>query len=303
MSLGVEVLERVEGRSGELVLRRSGADLEVILNGAFLISSANDASSRAMVTAAMPYLAGGALEVLIGGLGLGYALDEALADERVARVTVAEYEPTIMNWFRAYGVGLAERAAAGERAGRAVIEVADVADVLSAHPEGFDLVAVDTDNGPDWLVREANAGLYSEAGLRLTQCALRPGGAAVFWSPERYAGFERSLAGVFARVLPVAAFDVVQSRRHEYTMYVCPRDHRPRGVHSVEEGGGMGLTWAEPREIAWALLDAHPDTDPLDLNFVDLHRMIVALPAFDADPDDANETRLEAVVVAWHDQR
>jgi spermidine synthase len=224
MSSVAEVLERVEGRSGELVLRRSGADLEVIMNGAFLISSANDASSRALVTAALPHLAGDALEVLIGGLGLGYALDQALASERVARVTVAEFEPATVRWFRAYGAGRAERAAAGERAGRGTIEVADVADVLAACPEGFDLVSLDTDNGPDWLVREANAGLYSESGVRLARRALRPGGAVVFWSPERYPAFEESLAGVFARVECVSAFDVVHGRRHEYTMYVGLRD-------------------------------------------------------------------------------
>jgi len=223
----VEVLAREAGRSGELVLRRSGADLEVILNGAFLISTANEASSRAMVAAALPHLAGDALEVLIGGLGLGYALDEALADERIAHVTVAEYEPTIVRWFRAYGEGRAERAAVGARAARATIDVADVADVLAAHPEGFDLVSLDTDNGPEWLVREANAGLYSEAGVRLACRALRPGGAVVFWSPDRYAEFERALAGVFARVLPISAFDDVQGRRHEYTMYVGLRDDAP----------------------------------------------------------------------------
>ena len=133
---------------------------------------------------------------------------------------VAEYEPTMVRWFRAYGEGRAERAAAGERAARASIAVADVADVLAARPEGFDLVSLDTDNGPDWLVREANAGLYSEAGAQLAWRALRPGGAVVFWSPDRYAALERSLAGVFARVLAVAAFDVVQGRRHDYTMYV-----------------------------------------------------------------------------------
>ena len=156
MSPAVEVLERAEGRSGELVPRRSGADLEVILNGAFLISTANDASSRAMVTAALPHLAGDALEVLIGGLGLGYALDEALASERVAHVTVAEYEPTIVRWFRAHGEGRAERAAAGERAGRVTIEVADVADVLTASPEGFHLVSLDTATSTwgDWFTPE-----------------------------------------------------------------------------------------------------------------------------------------------------
>ena len=230
MNPAVQVLERVDGRSGELALRRSGADLEVILNGAFLISTANDASSRAMVSAALPHLAGHALEVLIGGLGLGYALDEALACARVAHVTVAEYEPDIVLWFRAHGEGRAERAAAGARAGRAAIEVVDVADVLAAHPWGFDLVSLDTDNGPGWLVREANAALYSEAGMRLARRALRPGGAVVFWSPDRYAAFEQALVGVFARVLPVAAFDVVQGRRLEYTMYVGLRDAARGGV-------------------------------------------------------------------------
>jgi FeS assembly protein IscX len=65
----------------------------------------------------------------------------------------------------------------------------------------------------------------------------------------------------------------------------------------------MGLTWEDPGEIAWALIEAHPGADPLDLNFVDLHRMIAALPDFDDDPDEASEGKLEAVVVAWHDQR
>ncbi|MCX6363956.1 MAG: hypothetical protein NTW58_07280 [Actinobacteria bacterium] len=230
MSPVIEVLEREVGRSGELVLRRSGADLEVILNGAFLISTANDASSRALVSAALPYLVGDALEVLIGGLGLGYALDEALADERVAHVSVAEYEPTIVRWFRALGEGRAERAAAGERAGRASIALADVADVLAAHPEGFDLVSLDTDNGPEWLVREANAGLYTEAGVRLARRALRPGGAVVFWSPDRYAARDESPARAPSRVVRASPFAVVQGRRHEYTMYVGLRDDALRGV-------------------------------------------------------------------------
>lgn len=65
----------------------------------------------------------------------------------------------------------------------------------------------------------------------------------------------------------------------------------------------MGLTWQQPTDIAWALMDAYPDADPLDLNFVDLQRMIVELAEFDDDPEAASETRLEAVVVAWNDQR
>ena len=226
MSAPVEILERAVGRSGELVLRRRGADLEVIVNGAFLISTANDASSRAMIATALPHLRGEALRVLIGGLGLGYALDEALASPRVAHVTVAEYEPVVARWFREYGQGRAERAAAGERAGRARIELADVADLLRAGPGAYDLVSLDTDNGPEWLVREANAGLYGEAGMRLARRALRPGGAAVFWSPERYPLFEARLEQVFARRAARGG-----ARRGRGTP---PRVHHVRGACRVD---------------------------------------------------------------------
>jgi FeS assembly protein IscX len=65
----------------------------------------------------------------------------------------------------------------------------------------------------------------------------------------------------------------------------------------------VALTWSEPGELAWALIDAYPEQDPLDLNFVDLHRMIVDLDDFDDDPEGASEPTLEAVVVAWNDQR
>ena len=81
-------------------------------------------------------------------------------------------------------------------------------------------MSLDTDNGPEWLVREDNAGLYAEAGVRLARRAVRPGGVVVFWAPERSTAFEMTLAAVFAGVERTPAFDVVQGHRHDYTMYV-----------------------------------------------------------------------------------
>jgi hypothetical protein len=232
---GAEVLARAAGRSGELVLRRTAGQLELIAGGSFLISGANVASSVALITAGVDVLeqaappgpVGGAtprgLAVLIGGLGLGYSLDAALGEPCIATVTVAEYEPLIVDWFRDFGEERAQRFAAAEVAGRARVVIGDVADLMRECPGAFDLIALDTDNGPDWLVREGNAGLYDEAGLALAHAALRSGGAAVYWSPERYDGFAARLAAQFARVSAVAAHDTIDGRRYEYTMYVAER--------------------------------------------------------------------------------
>ncbi|MBE0528720.1 MAG: spermidine synthase, partial [Thermoleophilia bacterium] len=130
-------IERARGVSGELVLRRGPAGLEIVANGVFLVSAANAASSRALVNVAWPHVVGESLRVLIGGLGIGDALDEALRCGRVAEVTVAELEPVVVRWFRQHGGAAARRAAAEERSGRARIVLADVADVLVAPADGW----------------------------------------------------------------------------------------------------------------------------------------------------------------------
>ena len=215
-----EEIERTSGLSGEFVLRRGAAGLEIVAGGVFLVSAANAASSRALVSAAWPHV-GGALDILIGGLGIGDALDEALACERVASVTVAELEPVVVRWFREHGGEAARRVEAAERSGRARIVTADVAVLLAEAGSAWDVIALDTDNGPEWLVRGENAGLYASSGLRRVRDSLRPGGVAVFWSPDRYPAFEGDLADVFESVELVAAVDVIDGRPLEYTMYVA----------------------------------------------------------------------------------
>ena len=229
MSFSREI-ERAQGVSGELVLRRGAAGLEVIANGVFLVSAANAASSRALVQAAWEHVEGDGLDVLIGGLGIGDALDEALACGRVATVTVAELEPVVVRWFREHGGEAAGRVAEAERAGRARIDVVDVAALLDT-PGRWDVVALDTDNGPEWLVRGENAGLYSAAGLLRVHDALRSGGVAVFWSPDRYPLFEGDLIDAFEGLERVTAVDVIDGRPHDYTMYVALRAGQgPGGV-------------------------------------------------------------------------
>jgi len=55
------------------------------------------------------------------------------------------------------------------------------------------------------------------------------------------------------------------------------------------------MTWKDAEDIALALMDAHPEVDPLTVRFTDLHKWVVALPEFRDDPKNSNEGILEAI--------
>jgi FeS assembly protein IscX len=63
------------------------------------------------------------------------------------------------------------------------------------------------------------------------------------------------------------------------------------------------FTWTDVHEIAWRLSEAHPDVDPLSVRFTDLHRWITELNGFAGDPKKSNEKVLEAIQMAWIDER
>jgi FeS assembly protein IscX len=62
------------------------------------------------------------------------------------------------------------------------------------------------------------------------------------------------------------------------------------------------LDWENVEDIAIALTDAHPETDPLTVRFTDMHKWILALPGFSGDAAKSNESKLEAIQMAWHEE-
>ena len=65
---------------------------------------------------------------------------------------------------------------------------------------------------------------------------------------------------------------------------------------------GMRMTWKDAEDIALALMEAHPDTDPLTVRFTDLHTWVVVLPGFSDDPKGSNEGILEKIQMKWHEE-
>ena len=201
---------------GNLVLRRrEDGSLELRANGVFVMDTVETSTERELAVRALA-LHPAPARVLVGGLGLGFTLRAVLADPRVEHVTVVEIETALVAWTRA---GLVP---GGEALSdpRTRVEVADVAHVLAGSCSAYDLILLDVDNGPGYLVHDANAGLYRAPALEDARRATRPGGIVVVWSAAASSELEMTMAGVFGgvRALP---YDVdLQGRAETYWLYV-----------------------------------------------------------------------------------
>jgi spermidine synthase len=174
-------------KRGELVLRQRDGVFEIISNGMFLMDTADGSSERLLVDAALARCDHPAPRVLIGGLGVGFSLAQAATHARVAAIDVVEIEPMIIDWY-------ARHLDAGPRDDpRVRIVEADVVEWLERPDDPYDVICLDTDNGPNWLVTEGNAAIYSEAGIERALNRLRPGGVLAVWSASRDMAYERRL--------------------------------------------------------------------------------------------------------------
>nr|WP_237448508.1 hypothetical protein [Nocardioides flavescens] len=194
------------------------ASLELRANGVFVMDTLEVSSERAMATAALA-LVEEPRAVVVGGLGLGYTMHEVLADSRVERCAVVEIEPALVEWMRSGLVPHGPALLADDRVG---VVVADVAVALAeARPASYDLVLLDVDNGPGYLVHEANATLYQAPALASARAVLRPGGALVVWSAAEAPDLLDALRAVFGAAEELPQQVRLQERDEAYWLYVA----------------------------------------------------------------------------------
>jgi FeS assembly protein IscX len=62
------------------------------------------------------------------------------------------------------------------------------------------------------------------------------------------------------------------------------------------------LTWEDAEDLGILLVAHHPDLNPLEVRYTDLHRYVTELPGFTDDPKRSNESKLEAIQMAWHEE-
>lgn len=192
MTLWTELARASTEAGDDIMLRKRGDIYEIRFNGIELMSNIMWRSEAVLAERSLRRV-GGAPQprMLIGGLGMGFTLRAALdLSPPDAQVTVCELIPAIAEWNHEVLAPLADHPL---RDPRVDLRVMDVNDLLAKSGPGFDVILMDTDNGPDFLVRDDNQRLYGQTGLNAVRDALRPGGIAAFWSAEISDPFEDRL--------------------------------------------------------------------------------------------------------------
>ena len=218
---------------GALVLRRRrelSLDVDVYeikLGDEYLMSSLFTASEEALARLALAECEGSELDVVVGGLGLGYTARAVLENRNVGSLTVVEYLDAVIDWHEQGLLPLGPTLTCDPRCRFLLGDFF----ALVAGGSGFDAesrerryyaILLDIDHTPDFWLAPGNAAFYEPEGLRKLAGLLRPGGVFGLWSNDRPdAAFVERLASVFAeaRAEPVTFRNPLQQDR-EFTQSV-----------------------------------------------------------------------------------
>jgi spermidine synthase len=205
---------------GLLTLRRRrdpvlGVDVyEVKLGDEFLMSSLFTAAEVELARLGLTATPGTALDVAVGGLGLGYTARAVLDDPRVDSLTVVERLPEVIEWHHRE---LLPETALLTRDPRVRLLDGDffalVADGADLDPEAprrrFHAILVDIDHTPRHVLHPSHAAFYEPEGLSRLSALLHPDGVFALWSddpPDEE--FLRAMAQVFTTTdAEVVTFD------------------------------------------------------------------------------------------------
>lgn len=223
-------LARATSERGEIVLRErreanSEADggpatIELRVNGVFVMDTLETSTERTQATSALAQV-DEPRAVLVGGLGLGFTVHEVLSDRRVERLVVVEIEEDLVGWMRDGTVPHGPGYLADERL---TVVIADIRQaVAEAAPESYDLVLLDVDNGPGFLVYDANAEVYRPEFLTQVRRLLRPGGEVAIWSAAAAPELQDAITETFGHATPIPLEVRLQGRDEQYWLYLAHR--------------------------------------------------------------------------------
>jgi spermidine synthase len=214
---------KVPGNTNELILRKRGQEFSIQTAGIELMNSRIHGSEDALATLALDCTkAKGRLEILIGGLGMGYTLGAALAKAGPKdAILVSELVSEVVFWNQNH---LGHLAGMPLDDPRVALELFDVGSIIAASRADWDVILLDVDNGPSGLTQKSNNSLYTRAGVNACFKALAPGGVLAVWSAGVDDAYTRSLnqCGFKVKSVVVRAMPDNKGSRHIIWLAVKP---------------------------------------------------------------------------------
>jgi spermidine synthase len=241
MSLYFEELDFRPTPMGVLSLRRrrhlaTGVDIyEIKLGDEFLMSSQFTVAEIELARLGLAALARADLDVVVGGLGLGYTAQAVLENSRVRSLIVVDALAEVIEWHQQGLLPLGKQMTDDPRCRLvngdffAMSHSANGFD-LDIPGRRFDAVLVDIDHSPQKLLHPRHAALYTPQGLARLAGHLRPGGVFALWSNDPPDDeFNAALAGAFATSAShVVTFDNSQGDHDaSNTVYVAVKADLP----------------------------------------------------------------------------
>ena len=234
MNRRFEELEWSSTPIGEVSLRRrrdvvTGGDVfEVKLGDEFLMSSLFTVAEVELARLALARLPGAHLDVVVGGLGLGFTAQAALADERVAALVVVDALEPVIRWHEQGLVPVGPVLVGDDRCRFVHGDFFAMSDGDGFDPDVpdrvFDAVLLDIDHSPRHLLADGSSGFYGVPGTRRLARHIRPGGVFALWSNdppnEDYAAIlQQVFVDVAAEVVTFA--NPLQDRPATNTVYLA----------------------------------------------------------------------------------
>lgn len=197
MHLDFEELDYQKTPHGEISLRRRAEPrlegkivFEVKLGDEFLMSSLFTEAEIQLAKLGLAELPGKELDVVVGGLGLGYTAVAALENPAVRSLLVVDVMEPVINWHRQGLVPLGETLTSDPRC---TLVHADFFAAASSGSMGFDgtnvakpvhAVLLDIDHSPSHWLNPGNGAFYTVQGLRDLAHKIHPAGIFAMWSND-----------------------------------------------------------------------------------------------------------------------
>lgn len=162
---------------------------EVKLGDEHVMSSLFTVAEKELARLGLERTPGTALDVLVGGLGLGYTAQEVLRCDRVRTLTVIEFSEAVIDWHRRNLLPETAGLAADDRVTLVCADFfAGATDAVGFDPgdpdRTYDAILLDIDHSPRHVLHDPHAGFYTRDGLRAASERLVPGGVFAMWSDD-----------------------------------------------------------------------------------------------------------------------